>query len=179
MEFITKNLKQAGIFNTILIVGGMVYDIVRIFRESSVYSTIAVVLQLIAYCFALNYAFRGYKKDAAKSYKMFLYAFILSMIATMVSVLIHGKAPMHSTVLSVIRLVCVSILAFTNDLGKTKSYLFSAITFIVAVISLVWQISNGVQFGRLYSFLSALVLSAVLCVFVVAKYSDKESRGAK
>ena len=180
MEFITKNLKQAGIFNTALIVVGLAYDVFNLFNARNVYNVIAVVLQIVAYCFALNYAFKGYKKSAAKSFKMFLYAFALSMITTMAYTLINGKAPMHSTVFAAIRLVCVVILAFGKDLGKTKSYALAGTSLLFATISVVKQLTNDVSLARqLITSLSAFILSAVLFIFIVAKYKDKESRVAK
>ena len=180
MNFIVDNLKKAGIFNTVLIFGGLVYDVVRIFTSSGVYSIIAVILQIVAYCFALNYAFSGYKKDAARWFKFFLCSFALSMLVTIISTLIHGKAPIVSIVFAVIRLICVLILATVKDLGKTKSYVLAGTSLVFALISLVSQIvNNGLHFGRLYSCLSALILSAVLFVFVAAKYRDKKARGTE
>ena len=180
MEFITKNLKQAGIFNTALIIIGIVYDVVRIFSISNTYSLIAIVLQLFAYCAALNYAFKGYKKDAAKSYRHFLYAFALSIIATMISASMRGKAPMRANICAFISLVCVMALAYTKDIGKTRSYAFALVALASSVINLAGQlIRSGLTYKGLLVTLSEFILCMVLFVFVIAKYRDKQERGTK
>lgn len=180
MEFITKNLKQAGIFNATLIVLGIVYDIVRLFSVSNAYALIAIVLQILAYCAALNYAFKGYKKDAAKSYRHFLYAFGLSIIATMISTSMRGKAPVRANIYAFISLVCVMALAYTKDIGKTRSYIFAIVALAFSVISLLDQLINsGLALRGLLVTLSEFILSMVLFVFVIAKYRDKQERGTK
>lgn len=180
MDFIINNLKQTGIFNTILIAVGIIYDVVRAFSASNALSIIAIAFQLIAYFFALNYAFSGYKKDAAKSFRHFLYGYALSILVTMISSYVRGKAPINSTIFAIIRFILVLILAYGKDLGKLNSYLLAEAVFILSFDTVIRQATNAsALFRSLYTILSSLILSAVLWVFIVAKYQDKESRGTK
>lgn len=180
MNFITKNLKQAGIFNTALIAVGVVYDVSRLFNANGLYLIICLVFKILAYCFALNYAFRGYKKDAARSYKHFLYAYGLSILVGVISSSVDGAASMKSTIFAIIRLVCVAILAYGKDLGKTKSYALAGITFISSITGFIGYLVNyEISFVSFVLRLCGYILPAVLCIFVAAKYADKEARGAK
>ena len=181
MNFITKNLKQAGVFNTLLIVVGIVYDIARLFNQNNTYNVILIVLlQLIAYSFALSYAFKGYKKNAAKSFKLFVYAFGLSLLATIIRTIVSNDAPVIATVNSIIGFIPVAILAFVKDLGKKRSLSLAGVSLASGVFGIVYVALTAPEFARtLLTTLSGLILSAVLFIFVIAKYRDKEARGAK
>ena len=180
MESTTKILKQAGVFNAVLILIGMGYAIARLFGNVNGYMIADVALQLLAFAFALKYAFQGYKKDEAKSFKAFLWVTALSLAVTIVDILMSGKPPITMAVFPGIRLICVLLLALIKDLGKTKSYLLAGICFLSSVAGFIRQLIAAVSLSQaLFKSLSGFVLSSVLFVFVLAKYIEKESRGTK
>ena len=180
MGFMKNYLTKIDVLNVALIVIGVAYDIARLFFDNNVYTIIAIALQLVAYCFALNYVFKRYSKKAAESFKMFLYGFGLSMIATVISTIIAGRAPLSANIQTIIRIICIVILAFVKDLGKTKSYALSCIIFVLSTYNIISQMINtNFDFKGLIMSLCGFILSTLLCIFVFAKYREKESRGTK
>lgn len=175
-----KNNKVIGIIDTILIVIGIGYDIARVFTMNSIGFLPGIIFQIIAYCFALDYAFRGHKKDAAKSYKRFLFAFALSMLITLIRCFYKGNLPMSFNILSAISLLFVLVLAFKKDFGKRNSYILAFGILLLSIAKIVIQYFSGLlTFESLFASLSSLIISITLCIFVIAKYIDKESRGSK
>ena len=116
------------------------------------------IICIAALVFGLFYSLNGYKKDAAKSYRHFLYAFALSIIATMISASMRGKAPMRANICAFISLVCVMALAYTKDIGKTRSYAFALVALASSVINLAGQlIRSGLTYKGLLVTLSEFI----------------------
>ena len=179
MEFITKNLKKVGVVNIILIVAVLVARCIT-FANSPAMSKVESIIGTIGLVFGLIYAFNEYKKDAAKYYKLFMYTYVINSIIYVIRTIVTSQ--IWQFVLGAIVLICMCLLAFVKDFGKTKSFTAIGIVLLTNVIRFVaaFFATNVVNVTSLVSFSSVnLTLAIIAFIFVVCKYADKESRGTK
>ena len=87
MNFIAKNLKQAGVFNTILIVVTIALQIYLTCTaiNMSLFNYFNDLIVIAALVHGLFYAFYGYKKNAASYYKAFMYLALITFISSAIS----------------------------------------------------------------------------------------------
>lgn len=186
MNFVIKNIKKVGIFNSILLVVSLV---------STIYAMSVSVLSPVYFAFyllciasiisAFVYATKGYKKDAAKYYKAY---FLLYGLCTLTSVVSAVSATIQGDFLKVytneiiLALVAIDalVLALGKNLGEKKST-------GLALALLVLQFISSIRIFIVYSgntllyitYFTRIVLACIACTFVAAKYADKEARGTK
>lgn len=192
MKLINDNLKKAGIFNSIIIVLAIILETIDFFKDGILIKKIITVLIIIGLIFGMFYALSGYKKNNAKQYKIFMsiYAFVsvydaifalhFLLIPGTINHLSENMVGFITTITKLVPAFCITTLAFDKNLGKKKSIALVATNLVVVVISLLAEViayKDINQFSGIY--LSLLILSCIAFVFVEAKYTDKESRGAK
>ena len=183
MNYITKNLKKAGIFNATLIIIAIVLRVYQMslygFKYVSFIMCFYDVATIVALLSGLFYAFYGYKKSAAKYYKVFM---ILTLIAFLASAI--GDLPYSYliviTCLAFIRLIPHVLLAFKKDFGKKNSLICAYVAFVLTLaIVFIGAFVFVVPLKNLIvQILNNILLSAITIIFVEAKYTDKEARGA-
>ena len=184
MNFITKNLKQAGIFNATLIVITLILQVYQMCSMSvrlSVHfiNNISIVIALIS---GLIYAFYGYKKEAAKYYKAFMFLTLFAFVFSFISYLQRSYLIIPAC-LAFIRLIPLALLAFKKDFGKKNSVICAYMVFVLTIITVL--VGPFVYVDVNYSLmlialsLNNILLTAIIIIFVEAKYADKEARGTK
>ena len=173
MKLINDNLKKTGIFNSIFIVIAIVFRLyfISVFPIATKIDSIICIVALI---FGLFYCLSGYKKDAAKYYKAFMYLYLFSCIFSLVA---SCDGSVLSIIANVLILVSAFILAFVKDLGEKKSNGLALAILGVSIIKLCLVITKTIP--HISVAFANLMLTCILCVFVSAKYADKTSRGAK
>ena len=177
MKLINENLKKAGYFNALLIVIGIVLKALS-FLNNPIYIQIDAVVCIIAMVFGLFYSLNGYKKDAAKYYKAFMYLYLFSSLFSFIASISGDKTNIIIVITNVVILLSAAALAFAKDLGESKSNTLSLVILALNIVKMFVVISTtGVSLAVTLHF-SNLVLACILCVFVSAKYADKQSRGA-
>lgn len=186
MNFVIKNIKKVGVFNSILLAIAFILSIYRIaISQFDLLRFVFDLLCIAAIISAFSYAIKGYKKDASKFYKAF---FLLYALYTLTSVISSFNATFSSDFLKVytneiiLSFVAINalVLAFVKDLGKKKST-----GFVCAL--LVLQLISSIRIFIIYSdntlllttYFSRIVLACIAFIFVAAKYADKEARGVK
>ena len=188
MSFITKNLKKAGIFNTLLIcitILIQIYYLIVLYPQGAYFIDFAYsIVMVIALIFGLFYAFSGYKKNGSKYYKLFLLLTLLACIGVVIDDFFYIYSYMFSsmlgTYLAIIRIIPVAILAFAKDFGREKSLMCAYSQFILSLVIFIRGIAlYGDFFLQIVQFFGYLLLSIILVIFVEAKYLDKETRGTK
>ena len=186
MNFIIKNLKQAGIFNTLLIVIALALQIYVTFTVNALpFDYFFSVLVMVALFCGFFYAFNGYKKDAAKYYKLFMNICLLTYFSSTLSDLFYMDDfrvnwTMVGTYAAFLRVIPIALLAFVKDFGKKKSLICANLVFLFTLFIFVRALIVYSQyFSLIVMDLSQLALSAIVVVFAVAKYKDKEARGTK
>jgi len=181
MEFITKNLKTVGIVNTILIVVALVARCIT-FADSPAMIKAESIIGAIGLISGLIYAFNGYKKDAAKYYKLFMYTYVvISIISLIVEIVASKTMGVRALQFSfvIIPFICICLLAFVKDFGKTKSITAIGIVLLINVIRFARAIIKNTDLNISTVSLGNLVLAIIAFIFVVCKYADKEARGTK
>ena len=186
MNFVIKNIKKVGIFNSILLALSIILMIVYFFNiEYTLVYFIYDILCFASIISALIYATKGYKKDAAKYYKAFFFLYALytlfSTVAAVYSTLTRDYEKVFTNEI-LLGLVAIDafVLAFGKDLGKKKSIGFACAMLILQLISSFRVfILYPDRITILITYFVRIVIACIACTFVVAKYADKESRGAK
>ena len=182
MNFITKNLKQAGVFNTILIATAIIVQVYLLCIDIDMPTLpfAICVIVIIALAFGLFYAFYGYKKEAAKYYKAFMVLSLISYVVSAISHLPYFANAKVRTFAAFARIIPLIFLSFKKDFGKKNSVICASVVFICSLINLIGTIMK-LNFAPVYilSSLNQVLLSAITIIFVEAKYADKEARGTK
>lgn len=180
MKLVNKNLKKVGYFNALLIVVAIIFRLYYIGTFSPIVTVDSAVCT-IALIFGLFYSLNGYKKAAAKYYKGFMYLYFVSSALSFGSTLYIGSMSLTASGLVIILcnlaiLLLAFILSFIKDFGEKKSNSISLTILILNTIKLVLVLNtttSNISIG-----FANLMLACILCVFVSAKYIEKESRGA-
>ena len=109
MKLINDNLKKAGYFNTVLIMIAIILRIVSL-GGLPLHVLFDSVLCIIALIFGLFYSLNGYKKDAAKYYKMFMYLYFASSVLSFLAPLLKEEKNVLFICINAIIVVLVFIL---------------------------------------------------------------------
>lgn len=184
MKLINDNLRKAGYFNAVLIVIAIVLRTIS-FSSIPTLGKVDSILCIVSLLFGLIYALNGYKKDASKYYKAFMYLYLLSAVITLilafsVATIELGDYGILVIIANVVILISIFVLAFIKDLGEKKSNNLAILVFALNIFKLLF---NTAIKGTIMPILSAgfanIMLSCILCLFVSAKYAEKGSRGAR
>ncbi len=179
MGLIANNSKKVGVFNALLLVIAAAFAIYRFtVPTQNVMILIRDAVYLISVVFGFLYALLGYRKNAAVYYKLFMVTF--AVFAILVFVADIDGSYSFIMIFRAIVAVCALILAFSKNLGKDRSkltvYIALASQFIYSVIKVY---ENFGAFRKFATVFMHLVIVCVACVFVLAKYADKQARGAE
>lgn len=176
MKIINDNLKKAGYFNIALIVIAIVLRLIIINTVPTIVKIDSIIC-IAALIFGLFYALSGYKKDGAKYYKAFISLYFVSSIVSLITSIIAPTSEsinIYILFINIVVIVLLFILAFVKDVGISKSTNISLLILLVNIIKMFYTNKLTYQGG-----FANLILACILCVFVSAKYRDKESRGTK
>ena len=180
MKLINDNLKKTGYFNAVLIVIALVLRLVT-FVSIPTLGKIESIICIVALLYGLIYSLNGYKKDASKYYKTFMYLYLLSTVITLILTFFVAinelrKYGILVIIANVVILLSLTILAFAKDLGEKKSNGL-ALVILGASIFKLCIVTKTISYISIA--FDNLMLACILCVFVSAKYTEKTSRGAK
>lgn len=185
MNFISKNLKKAGIFNSILILIATILCIINLFTVRSFFGVYVLNVSLVASLVSgMIYSCYGYKKDVANYYKGFMVLFFIAILADCICEIPYLSSSTYSSMISTIanfaRLIPLFLLAFVKDFGKKRSTICAYLVFALGLFILCRTFifySNDLEYITIG--LSEIASAAVGIILVNEKYADKESRGAK
>lgn len=184
MNFVNSNLKKAGYVNVALIFVAIALKLFG-FVEMPTFVQIESVACIISLLFGLLYSFNGYTKEAADDYKLFMFFYALSCLASVIVTtadIVNGpvRALVYvNAIASLISLVCSIVLTFAKDLGYEKSSFLSVLILGASAITILWHILVGCPLLYSTASFAHLIQSFIVCVFVSAKYTDKQARGSK
>ena len=158
---------------------------------------VPAIVAMAALCSTLYYMFSGYKKSAAKSYKLMM---ILCGAVSLTCLFPHTYNSVVLNESTFAAAICSMgyavgfglylMLAFVPDLGKTKSMIILAVIFCAYLSVLIFSIVNqpGVMISdsgtrydsmRIMRHTTTTVLAANAAVCTYFKYEDKSARGSK
>lgn len=177
---IKDNIKKTGVFNLILIALMVVYDSVRLFTGHSTMAKVTIIIHFVGFAAALVYTISGYKKDAAKYFKIYMFTLSICEIMSLVSLTSRTEPSVLSYVLRGICVINALMLTFAKDLGRKKSITICSAILLFHLYNLIHTLINATsKFQAVTNTLSDIILVILALVFIVAKYEDKESRGSK
>ena len=159
-------------------------------QESGIVLKLACGANMVSLLAAIHYVFMGYKKDAAGSYKTFLF---FCAFSELLSVLLSAsfEDQLSSTVgafLSALTYGIILVMAVGKDLGKTVSYILCGIIYAVRMFAFLSTFiafpgitRGGTEINTIYTLYAAAsaLIAFLIGIFTYAKYVDKEDRGTK
>ena len=178
----------------VLMVGALLGSCYAAYYNFSVYGAsvlmISDICPILAIIFGLYYFFKGYKKNTAIYYKLFMTFFLIEFAITVLCGMVTIKYDYIPAVIELITLVCISLLSYGIDLGKTKSSVLVITIIVCRVIMLISVFTTSAEmlsnlfanaglFMCVISLLSDVLLAGSAGLMVYGKYIDKESRGTK
>ena len=151
------------------------------FNGSTVYDKIALILKMAALVSSFVYLIKGYKKQADKCYKIFMWILGITEIIGYASLLNKGiQMPFFQGFISVLTFAAFMLIIAANDYGKVKSNIISiALVVLTGFTALSLIISFGILSLRTIISICQFIFALTTVIMVRAKYIDKDSRGAK
>ena len=151
------------------------------FDGSTVYDKTALVLKMAALVSSFVYLIKGYKKEADKCYKIFMWILGITEIIGYASLLNKGiQMPFFQGFISVLTFAAFILIIAANDYGKVKSNIISiALVVLTGFTALSLIISFGILSLRTIISICQFIFALTAAIMVQAKYNDKDSRGAK
>ena len=148
-----------------------------------------VLPSIISLAFALVYILKDGTKKAAFFYKGFIFTYLVSQVIFILSV-IGGSYPVLSTDKVPIRMIILLMawiieysmllfLAFVPNLGKRKSLILALVAVVMNICIIIMFFKLGFSLSILLRNISKILIILLLYLLVVAKYKDKDARGAK
>lgn len=183
-----KPLAFADLILILLCAAGCVY----IFASGcGVYYILSAAAELLSLIFSVLYFVKGFQKDAAKYYRLFLLFYALTYpVEVLAAVLGYEQIGVSSVlpvsaVFSMLLYGNTLILAVGKDLGKKVSYLLCGINVFSDLIPVIGcMIPGAVTFANekiaassIILYCTWLILSLNAFVMTAAKYRDKAARG--
>ena len=158
--------------------------------ETNTLMKTGTAVSTIALLAAMIYALKGFGKNAATFFMIYMLLYSLSEIADLIALIM--KAVNLSAIqpfmilITAFTIIALIILAMMKDLGRKVSFaLVTAVmllNLIAVIISITAEATQGAVIGLPVSIIRGgqrLLLSVVAYMLVNAKYEDKEARGTK
>ena len=192
-----KNYLPIKILHLVLMFGALLGSCYVLYHNLSLagfhtYMFASGISPIIAIVFGLYYFFKGYKKNAAVYYKLFMAFFLLEFVLSVLAGMTSSRVQYEylPAIADLTTLVSISLLYFGRDLGKTRSSVLAIIIVICRIVMLVLTFTASAQdmndlFARsgviiyVIRLLTDVLLAGSAGLMVYGKYVDKESRGAK
>ena len=180
------------IVHSVLLIAALVFCIVALIKnptDTTVYGGNPIVivcdlLNIVTLAFGAVYIAMGYEKRAAIFYKMFMAALTVAAVFQVALLMTNVILPFSLALLYLVALVMTTILAVSQDLGKTDTYIVVTVLVLCRCVLLISMLSSlsffgtsviGVLSASIASLLTAITAGLAVC----GKYLDKAERGAK
>ena len=167
------------VFNLLLIAAAVVLSIIGICGEGATATRIiSAVIRLVALLFAGFYILSGYRKDAAKYYKLFGIMYMLVIVLGIITCL-SNTPTVPSVICYVLLIIGIFALAFVKDLGRTKSLVICAALVLLQIALAVLVYLEGDPTIVKINMFMGIDLACLYGIMTYAKYLDKTERGTK
>ncbi len=179
--FDTKSIvyKAVIIINLLFVAVGVFLSVLSIVNENgTIACQICGVFNIYALLFAGYYILAGYKKNAAKFYKVYALLFAISQ-----SILLFYICSLTTEFilifLTALALSVILTLLFGRNMGKKVSLILCGILVLFAVLLLIFLLIYVNKLILLECSIVNLILVSLCFVLTYAKYVDKATRNAK
>lgn len=168
-----------GILCVVLVLGCIGWTVygtctVKMNPEYVVPEKIIAVMTVLGLISALVYFVTGYKKESAKYLKACIYFYTAVTFGGILYVKANAIIYLITAALS-FGVLCV--LAVADNLGKAKSFALCGINVASAFARVAVLLLTKQKIGS--GTVTSLVMAIILGICIYAKYTDKDSRGAK
>lgn len=129
------------------------------------------------------YLIKGYTKQAAAYYKLFLILNVAVCVLTIFVDLFFYRVTawmIAISILNVCKIILLLLLAFGKDLGEKKTWALFYILLAADGMKLIFAIVNMINIGFDFSFagyVTALISDGTIGLAIRGKYDNKKSRG--
>lgn len=128
---------------------------------------------MLALIFCIIYTFKGYKKENAGLYKIFIILAAISCVCALPATIIENGLNI-GLIFAALRLLILLVFAFWKNLGKQRSYI---LFFVLLAIDIIFRIENPIFIFMIISNTARLLIDVTLGLSLRGKYTDKEKRG--
>jgi len=181
-----KKFSAFDIINIIILGIGVVLAIIIIATPkapfddvaSKVINIISIVATIVALISAAIYMIMRYTKKSAVLYKIFMFSFVIIFAMLTLFTMTIGSGNMLSSVIIIAILLLSVVLATARDYGKVKTFIIAGLLLIAHILLLLVGFVVNAP-ALLLSCILSIILTAEACIMVLAKYQDKDARGAK
>lgn len=165
------------ILNLLFIAAGVVFSVIGIanadMNATRIISHITAIASLV---FAAFYILSGYRKNAAKYYKVYGALLAIVFLISILSASVNSRGSIGTMVAS-LSLVLVLVLLLSENLGKAKSLILCGLLVIINVVLLA--IGQNATATTVIAKLVKIDLVCLYGIMTYAKYLDKAERGTK
>jgi len=181
-----KKFSNFDMVNILVLAVGLILAVITVIQyisgiksEDSDIAVVAIIgniAMLVGYIAALIYMVCKYTKQVAYLYKVFMYSFVVRVILSALISMKYGSGTLWGSLL-ILAIVLLSMgLATAKDLGKNKTFIIAGMLLSMHILELIKVISLGAMSIMM---IPNLLFTIEACIMVLAKYSDKDARGAK
>lgn len=162
--------------NAVLILVGLALSVFNIYNVTDNATRLLMnIFFVIAILFAVVYTIFGYRKNAARFFRLYGGALAAALIVTIINICKNTDEILLPLFCSLTLTIVIAIV-FGENFGKTKSFVYCGILIALALISL------GVTLTKhdIYSVIATVILLDLTCLLgsmTYAKYLDKAERG--
>ena len=167
------------VFNLLLITIAVVLSVITLSGDGATVTRIlSAITKLVALVFAGFYIILGYRKNAAKYYKIFGFLYMISIVFAIIACISNTPA--------VVDIICYSlsvigalVLIFVKDFGKAKALATCGVLVLLQIVSAIFSYIEGDPTIVKINVFMLLDLACLFGIMTYAKYLDKDERGTK
>lgn len=181
-----KKYLPLKIVHLLLVAAGIVLYAVWLifFNEGATLANVSFLMNIAALVSCFIYLFKGYKKNAAIYYKIFMWLLLASEIIEYALIFSKGiDFSVFSSFVKVLTLVAFVLLAGAKDYGKVKSNIISIALVALTLYTVILLIPSLKHLGVFNPYMidafGQLILASSAALMVCGKYVDKTARGTK
>jgi len=167
--------RWAGVFLLVLGVAALALNILDLTKKFGPIFNVSYCMEIISILLMGFYCITGYKKSSARYFKGVLFARIISAALGLYIVSMYSQ--IFAVICSVVSLMCLLTLAFVKDLGKGFSMCLSILIIVASSTNFAYYTGLTGSVNACHA--TAVLLSVILLLMILAKYADKAARGSK
>lgn len=134
-----------------------------------------LLLSIFALIFGFVYFLKGYGKQAAVFYMVFMAIFAVVSLLTVIAA--SKKGLPLSVIMEIIVFAVIVVLAVRENTGKKVSLILTTVMMAAQVVHLINTVMNHTSVASVYMAIVLAILAATAGLMVLAKYRDKDARG--
>lgn len=192
IEIIERDIKKLKVINIIFILIAIGLNVYALLYVDTILITnkISFAAAIVALIFGLVYAFKDYQKEAVKTFNLFINLCIVMLLLQSVGEIYScyaGYQGVKSTIIScfsiAIEVLILAILECVKNMGKKAAIALGCTVLGFAIFGFLRNITligdpDTLKIYLIISF-AGIVLACVICLFIIAKYSNKNLRSTQ